>query len=305
MIIYIIKNKINGKMYIGKTTKNLEERKKEHLSSKFEYTHSLIHRAIEKYGSDNFDFSILKECSSSEELNESEIFFIKEFDSIKKGYNIGSGGDGGDNISNHPNNKKIREKISQSSKKIWTDERRKKHSELMSGENNPNYKNNYGFNIGHVPINSGKTFEETYGEEKALDIREKISKGNLGTKKPGTSKAMKENNPSWRQDVKEKIGKANKGRVFSEEIRRKMSDAQKGKILSEEHRLNIGKASSGSGNGRYIHVGDDVLKEIIYLYNNGYNLTDLSNKYNLTTRKISSLLKENSVEVKRSRPSKL
>ncbi len=305
MIIYIIKNKINNKVYIGKTIKTIDERKKEHLSSKFEQTHSLIHRAIEKYGADNFEFSIIKECLDNKELNEAEKFYIKEFNSIECGYNISSGGDGGDNISNHPNNKEIRLKISKASKKQWTDERKKSFSESISGKNNPNYGNKWGFKPGYIPPNTGKTFEETYGEEKALNIKNKISKGNLGIKKPGTSKAMREKNPSWRQDIKEKISKANKGRIFSEEIREKMSKSQIGKVLTEEHRLNIGKASSGKNNGRYIHIKDDVLNEIIELYNSGYNLINLSNKYSLSTRKISRLLKENGIEIKKSRPSKL
>jgi group I intron endonuclease len=304
MIIYKIINKVNGKFYIGKTTKGMDERMKEHLNSKFENTHSLIHKAIEKYGKENFYIEELCSCSSYDELNEKEQFYIKELQAIKLGYNLGSGGDGGDNLSNHPDNKLIREKIGESSKIHWTDERKKKHSQRMSGDSNPNYGNTYGFKKGHVPINAGKTLEETYGRNKASNIKEKVAKQNVGTKKPGTAKAMRENNPSWRKDVKEKLSKANKNKVMSSEARKKMSEAHTGKVLTEKHRLNIGKANSGKNNGRYIHIDKDTTNKIISLYNDGFNLTDISRKVGLTTRKISKFLKEKGIEIKKSRPSK-
>lgn len=206
------------------------------------------------------------------------------------GYNLGAGGDGGDNISNHPYNKLIRNKLSKASKK--------QHSEAMSGERNPNYGNKWGFQKGLMPINAFKKLEEVYGEERVLEIKEKIRQGNLGIKKPGTAKAMRENNPSWRSEVKEKLSKASKGRTFTKEQKRHMSESHTGKVLSEKHKLNIGRANSGKKNGRYIHIDKDTENKIIALYNDGFNLTNISKVVGLSTRKISKFLKEKGIEIK-------
>ena len=57
--IYKITNKINGLSYIGQSV-HIERRFIEHcLPSKT----SKISCAIQKYGKDNFDFSVLEECS--------------------------------------------------------------------------------------------------------------------------------------------------------------------------------------------------------------------------------------------------
>ena len=96
--IYIIKNNVNGKIYIGKSI-DIEKRWKEHIRhSKDEYSKSkpAIHRAINKYGKDSFSFSVLEECSI-EQLNEREKYYIKKYNSNDKntGYNFTEGGDGG------------------------------------------------------------------------------------------------------------------------------------------------------------------------------------------------------------------
>ena len=87
--IYKFINKINGKLYIGQS-KNLNCRKKQHFKNAFNPNNRdydcLFHRAIRKYGIDNFDFQILEECSI-EELNDREIYWIEKYDSYYKGYN--------------------------------------------------------------------------------------------------------------------------------------------------------------------------------------------------------------------------
>lgn len=89
--IYLITNKVNGKKYVGQSI-DIEERWKSHIweSKKSEY---IIHRAMRKYGIDNFDFSILEECSV-DKLNEREIYWISELDTYNNGYNMTIGGEG-------------------------------------------------------------------------------------------------------------------------------------------------------------------------------------------------------------------
>jgi len=87
-IIYKIKNKINGKSYIGQTTASLSIRKQRHVTGKF-----AIGNALRKYGKDAFEDSILYEAKDSEDLNLAEIRLIKEENTLyPNGYNLMPGG---------------------------------------------------------------------------------------------------------------------------------------------------------------------------------------------------------------------
>ena len=86
--IYKITNKINKKVYIGQSNEP-ERRWREHCERQEKYE-SLIHKAIMKYGKENFIFEILVWF---EDYNEKEIQFIQEYRSLSPyGYNILRGG---------------------------------------------------------------------------------------------------------------------------------------------------------------------------------------------------------------------
>lgn len=102
MLIYLITNLINNKIYIGQTCRSFDERKKEYTK---EYNRinpnskkcRLIIRAIHKYGIENFKFEILHDnIKTKEELNKLERKYIKLYNSTidKNGYNIELGGNG-------------------------------------------------------------------------------------------------------------------------------------------------------------------------------------------------------------------
>jgi group I intron endonuclease len=100
MIIYKVQNKVNQKVYIGKTTKTLDNRKKTHLKNVRMGLKSHFYDSIRKYGEESFEWCELVSCNNIEILNEMEIMFIAKFNSFKDGYNMTLGGDGGDTISN-------------------------------------------------------------------------------------------------------------------------------------------------------------------------------------------------------------
>lgn len=87
--VYLTRNLINDKVYIGRhTTKNLDDR---YLGSG-----TLLKRAIQKYGKENFKVRHCCYCRDTKDLNQAEIYWIAYWDAIEKGYNVSLGG-------GHPN----------------------------------------------------------------------------------------------------------------------------------------------------------------------------------------------------------
>lgn len=89
--IYMHKNKINGKVYIGQTYQTLANR---WGSDGRRYKGQIFYNAIQKYGWDNFEHIILKEGLTQEEANQQEIYYIQLYQSTNKnfGYNVTKGG---------------------------------------------------------------------------------------------------------------------------------------------------------------------------------------------------------------------
>ena len=90
--IYIIKNDINDKVYIGQTTQGSEERFKQHLKLLKSSEKQLIHKAIKKYGKEHFYFEVLETDLAINELDKREEYWIRYYDSVNCGYNLCYGG---------------------------------------------------------------------------------------------------------------------------------------------------------------------------------------------------------------------
>ena len=95
-LIYIIKNTVNDKVYIGQTTLSLEDRWKSHLKPSVHKTRDTykIYNAMNKYGKENFYVELLEDDIPIDLLNEKEIEYIELYDSYYNGYNSTKGGDG-------------------------------------------------------------------------------------------------------------------------------------------------------------------------------------------------------------------
>lgn len=146
MIIYKITNKINGKVYIGKTNRSLLERWREHCKPSSKCLS--IHRAIQKYGKENFTVEQIDIANSETELNKKEIYWIDFYNSSdkNKGYNLTFGGEGCScnedtkiKIRNSNTGKRAsdetRKKMSLKSFEKWKNENYSKHmSEVHKGQ---------------------------------------------------------------------------------------------------------------------------------------------------------------------------
>ncbi len=117
-IIYLVKNKINGKKYIGFTSQFLKHRMIKHFSSAKHGSPYKFHRAIRKYGKEMFLFSEIFSIltTNKQEIKELELHFIQKYDTLKE-YNSTEKFGG---VTYHT--QETKKKMS----RAWTKERKKK-----------------------------------------------------------------------------------------------------------------------------------------------------------------------------------
>lgn len=182
MIVYLIRNTVNSKVYIGKTIRPIERRWYQHkLEARNPNSRWPIYCAIRKYGVENFTIEILASATSLEELNRTELALIEEHHSREKefGYNIRAGGEGGNfteeglaNLRASHRTPEFRHKMSEvmqgkNKGNLHTAEYRRHMSDLMSGESNPMH--------GKTPWKGRHHSEET---------KRKLSEDRRGSKNP-------------------------------------------------------------------------------------------------------------------------
>ena len=106
--IYKIINNLNNKVYIGQTIQKPIERFYQHCARKCDKNvlNMVIHKAIFKYGKNNFTFEIIEEVPK-EQLNEREEYWIKYYNSYINGYNSTKGGQKGNKPFKNIDNKAV------------------------------------------------------------------------------------------------------------------------------------------------------------------------------------------------------
>lgn len=130
--IYMIRNTVNGKAYIGQTINKIERRINEH----FNYTQvgsRLLKQAVHKYGRDAFTIEILHEALDIF-LDDLEVAAIEKHNTLSpNGYNLTTGGE-----SNKYYSQETRRKMSEAHKrrkyKPHAPETRRKISEANKGK---------------------------------------------------------------------------------------------------------------------------------------------------------------------------
>lgn len=167
--IYIIINKVNGKVYVGSTCNAIEKRWSKHIRN-MRLGKNTIHlqNAYNKYGEENFEFLVLQNVNV-EDLDyilDIETAWIRYYDSANqnKGYNIQKIGGSNRGIKLSEETKK---KISRKGKEhCWygrqhSEESKEKMSKSLTGKfkgsKNPNCKYKYeDFNEVKKMLNEGK-----------------------------------------------------------------------------------------------------------------------------------------------------
>lgn len=227
--IYKITNKINNKIYIGFTSKTLEERFKEHVhkSNKNSKEKTYFHKAIKKYGKENFIIEVV-DTSTDENycLNVLEHYYINLYNSRDNtiGYNIGVGGEGGDNYSNNPNKEIISDKISKKLKHYYEHHEHKLKGRKLSKEHIQKIKDS----------NVGRQLKIKYNTEEYKKLFRDL---NLGEKNPMWGKHLSE-------ETKLLLSQKLKGRKKSVETKLKMKQAvtQKSRDIARKNIIKYNKS---------------------------------------------------------------
>lgn len=139
MFIYCITNKINNKVYIGKSVKSAHLRWNQHKKHAENGSTLYIHSAIRKHGIENFIFEIIDNAINKEELADLEkyhIYLAGSFDR-NNGYNLTKGGEGGRNkyIKGSKTSEETKKKMSDSHKLLTPHE-----NSLKALRDNPGHK---------------------------------------------------------------------------------------------------------------------------------------------------------------------
>jgi group I intron endonuclease len=91
-VIYKVVNKETEEVYVGATTKSLEDRKKDHLKKSKKGKGYAFQNAIAIYGIENFKWEQIDTALTTDELAQKEKEYILKYNSKEQGYNSDSGG---------------------------------------------------------------------------------------------------------------------------------------------------------------------------------------------------------------------
>lgn len=200
MILYLIKNKTTGKEYVGITSKTLPVRWSQHKWSSENGSEYHLHRAMRKYGVDDFEISAIASASDFESLNKLESVEIERRSTKSPhGYNMTNGGDG---IRGFQHSDETRAKIrSAHSGKTLSDSHKAALLKAITGRK---------MNDAHRLALSSRVVTD---EER--EARRERAMGNTWAKGAVRTEAQKD-----------AVRKSSTGRVFSEESREKIRAAR-------------------------------------------------------------------------------
>lgn len=251
-VIYRARLKKDGRVYIGQTW-NFNQRKKDHVRSKDGY---YFHKALRKYGVDFFQWDVICEVWTQQQLDDCENYFVDYYDSTnrKKGFNLKKGGRGGKHLEitkrklsmlalGNKHTQETKDKISAASKNrsmkhLFTPEVIKKRIESMKRNNKPNK------NIGRKLSNETKQKlrEANLGKKLSAATIEKLRLRMIGNKysvgsKPWLGKKLSEQH-------KKKLAAAKLNKPTKYWLGKKLPEEMKNKIKETKAKNKLDKAAA-------------------------------------------------------------
>lgn len=241
--VYMIRNKINGKYYVGSSI-DIESRWKQHIKALDSNTHNNSHlqNAWNKYGKANFEFLILEEANL-QDLRNRETYYLKKLNCVENGYNLIDNANFGLGVKASP---QVRKKI----------------SEACSGSRNGNY-------------GRKRTKEEIQKIRDSRWGKDYVCKQRIPIRKTPEEIAKS------RKLAGEKIRKSKLGTHLSDSTKQKLSECRKGKKWSPEMRLHFSETRKGERNGNCKLTKRQVLK-IYEKMNSGVNYKEVCKEYGIS-----------------------
>lgn len=139
MILYCVENMVNGKRYIGISSRTLNRRWRQHKYDARRFQRTYFHRAIARHGENNFVPSILAEVDTKEDALKLEQYFIRIYGTHLnyRGYNSTLGGEGC--WGTKQSAETIAKRISKTRGQKRSEEVKKILSDAKLGEKNPSF----------------------------------------------------------------------------------------------------------------------------------------------------------------------
>jgi len=208
--VYLARNLLNGKGYVGKTKVSMRRRMISHLEMALDGSKFLFHRALRKYELDVFEWKVLMRSDDPDDLNESEIAAIRALKTkYPDGYNMTDGGEGGDTfgVKSEEDMDRLKEKMRQAR----TPEIRKRVADFHRGRK--------------------RTLKTRLAISQATTGRTAWNKGKPDPSRQGKSPVCSFEGRKHTEESKQKMREARLGKLHSEETKRKISETKRKQAL--------------------------------------------------------------------------
>lgn len=263
----MIKNDKNNKIYIGSSV-NIEERWKTHRKQLKKGNHHSTHlqRSWNKYGEDNFTFSVIEYIEDINALLEKEQYWLDKYKSYE--YNVGYN-------ECRVAGSRLGCKFSDETKKLLSEIRKgfKHKDETKIKISNSNKGKKMNLSSEQLEAMSERMKERVgelnyfYGKKHTDEAKAKISEANKGRKHT--------------EEFKKMIAESNARRVISDETRQKLSNSKKKENLSEDTLKKLSLANKGESNPNS-KLNEESVTEIKTMLKEGITQQKIADKYGVS-----------------------